>query len=95
MEIKCVPKLSPEQEKNLPKDYVRPLVEGMCIIDDEHPEGLIIVYVGYCDWERDFDHCVKEFVLTVFHETMHVLFPDIDDYVPYAERLLADILYNK
>ena len=90
-----MPRLSPKQERVLPKDYIRPFVEGMCIIDDEHLEGLIILYVGYCDWERDFDHCVKEFVLTVFHEMMHFLFSDIDDYVPYAERVLADILYNK
>jgi len=79
----------------LPQDYVRPPVEGMCIIDDEHPEGLIMTYVGYCDWERDFSHCLKEFVLTAFHETMHVLFPGMDDYVPYAERVLAEVIGNE
>ena len=101
MEIICVPKLSPEQEGEAalarkPECYIPPPVEGMWFLDKEHPEGLIIVYVGYCDWERDFDHCVKKFVLTVFHETMHILFPDFaEGHVPYAERLLADILYNK
>lgn len=54
MEIICIPRLSEEQERKLPKDYVRPAVEGMCIIDDAHPEGLIVIYVGYCSWEKRF-----------------------------------------
>jgi len=95
-----MPKLSPEQEgeaalARLPEGYIPPPVEGMWFLDKEHPEGLIIIYVGYCDWVKDFDHCVKEFVLTVFHEVMHILFPEIIDHIPYAERLLADILYEK
>jgi hypothetical protein len=95
MEIMCVPRLSREQERRLPMEYVRPAVEGMCIVDDAHPEGLIVIFVGYCSWETDFDYCLREFVLTVFHEIMHVLFPDIDDYVPYAEKLLAEILSSR
>jgi hypothetical protein len=46
MEMVCVPRLSLEQERKLPKDYVRPLVEGSCVIDEEHPKDLIIVYVS-------------------------------------------------
>jgi hypothetical protein len=92
MEIRCYPRLSKEQEKNLPNDYVRPLIEGMYEIDDEHPDGIIFIYVGYCDWEDRFDRCLKEFILTLFHETMHVMFPDLENCVPYAEKILAKIL---
>ena len=42
--------------------------------------------------KSSFEYCLKEFVLTVFHEVMHVLCPDIDEFVPYAERLLAEII---
>lgn len=79
----------------MPEDYVRPPIEGMYDIDKAHPEGLVTIYVGYCDWEKNFDFCLKEFVLTVFHEVMHVLCPDMEDYVPYAEKVLAEILNNK
>jgi hypothetical protein len=92
MEIICLPRLSQEQEANLPEGYVRPPVEGMCVTDGGHAEALVFIYVGYCDWETDFEYCVKEFTLTVFHELMHVLVPGIDDYVPYAEKVLADLL---
>ena len=95
MEIVCYPRLSKEQEKKLPKDYVPPLIEGTYLIDDQHPEGIIFIYVGYCDWERNFDRCLKEFILTVFHETMHVLLPEMGDYVPYAEKVLASILNDE
>jgi hypothetical protein len=94
MEIICLPRLSKEQERDLPDDYVRPLIEGMYDIDDEHPEGLITIYVGYCSWETDFENCLREFVLTIFHEVMHILFPENDDYAPYAEKILAEILNN-
>ena len=50
------------------------------------------VYVGYCDWEKDFDHCLKEFILTIFHEAMHVILPEIENSIPYAEKILATIL---
>jgi hypothetical protein len=61
-------------------------MEGMV----EH--DTIIIYVGTCAWENSFEYCLKEFVLTVFHELMHVLCPDIDEFVPYAEKVLAEIL---
>jgi hypothetical protein len=67
---------------------------GMVKTDDTHPNGIVFIYVGTCDWENSFEYCVKEFVLTVFHEIMHILCPDIDEYVPYAEKLLAEILEN-
>lgn len=73
MEIVCFPGLSEEQQKNLPKDYIPPPVEGMYRVDDEHPEGIIYLYVGYCGWERNFDNCLTEFILTVFHEAMRKL----------------------
>jgi len=92
MEIVCVPRLSKEQEKNLPNDYPHPLVEGMYDINDDYPEGLITIYVGYCDWEKNFELCLKEFVLTMFHEVMHVLCPEMENHVPYAEKILAEIL---
>lgn len=86
LEIVCLPDLPREQKECLPKDYVAPPMEGMIERDT------IFIYVGTCDWERSFEHCLKEFVLTVFHEVMHVLCPDIDDFVPYAEKLLGEIL---
>ena len=92
MEVECFPRLSKEQEKDLPEDYVPPLIEGMYSVDDEHPEGIICVYVGYCDWERNFDNCLKEFILTIFHEALHIMLPDLEDYVPYAEKILASVL---
>lgn len=92
LEIVCLPNLSKEQKEHLPKDYVVPPIEGKCEIDDAHPDGIIFIYVGSCDWESNFEYCLNEFVLTVFHEVMHVLCPDIDEYVPYAERLLAEII---
>lgn len=95
MEVVCLPRLSKEQERDLPEDYVRPLIEGMYDIENAHPEGLVTIYVGYCDWEKNFELCLKEFVLTVFHEVMHVLCTDMEDYVPYAEKILAEILSNK
>lgn len=92
MEIRCYPSLSKGQIKNLPKDYVFPLIEGTYLVDDEHPDGIIFIYVGYCDWEDEFGKCLKEFILTVFHETMHVLFPELENCIPYAEKILAKIL---
>jgi hypothetical protein len=82
----CLPALSREQKEHLPKDYVAPPMEGMVQHDT------IIIYVGTCAWENSFEYCLKEFVLTVFHELMHVLCPDIDEFVPYAEKVLAEIL---
>jgi hypothetical protein len=99
MEIHCYPRLSKKQIENLPKDYVCPPVEGTYLIDDEYPEGVIFIYVGYCDWEHNFNNCLREFVLTVFHETMHVLLayeklsPQVvENCVPYSEKILAEIL---
>jgi len=92
MEIRCFTRLSKEQLENLPKNYVPPLIEGTYLVDDEHPDGIIFIYVGYCDWEDKFDTCLKEFILTVFHETMHVLFPELEKCIPYAEKILANIL---
>ncbi|MCJ7422670.1 hypothetical protein MUP01_00155 [Candidatus Bathyarchaeota archaeon] len=92
LEIVCLPSLSKEKKEHLPKDYAAPPVEGMAELDDEHPDGAIFIYVGNCDWEDSFEYCLKEFVLAVFHEVMHVLCPDIEDYVPYAEGLLAEII---
>ncbi len=95
MEIICFPTLSKEQQKSLPKDYVPPPVEGMYAVDSKHPEGIIYIYVGNCKWETDFDKCLKEFILTVFHETMHVLFPEFEEHVPYAEKVLANLLNER
>ena len=92
MEIACLPSLSKKQKAQLPEDYVAPPIEGMYDINEAHPDGIIFVYVGGCDWQTDFEHCLKEFILTVFHETMHILCPDVDDYVPYAERILDETL---
>jgi hypothetical protein len=92
LEIVCLPALSREQKEHLPKDYIAPQIEGMVKLDDTQPNGTIFIYVGTCDWESNFEYCVKEFALTVFHEVMHVLCPDIDRFVPYAEKLLAEIL---
>lgn len=75
--------------EQLPKDYIAPPMEGM--VDHD----IIFVYVGTCDWNKSFEFCLKEFILTVFHEIMHVLCPDIDDFVPFAEKLLAEILEEK
>jgi hypothetical protein len=95
VEVKCFPKLSKLQQKVLPKNYCPPPIEGMYSIDDKHPEGVIYVYVGYCDWEKNFEYCLKEFILAIFHEVMHIMVPEIGDYIPYAEKILADILDRK
>ena len=95
MEIVCFPRLSEEQQKNLPRDYTPPLIEGMYAVNDEHPEGIIYVYVGYCDWEKNFVDCLKELILTIFHEAMHIIFPDLGDYIPYTEKILASVLNDK
>ena len=92
MEIRCYPRLSKEQIEKLPKNYVPPLIEGTYLVDDEHSNGIIFIYVGYCDWEGNFDRCLKEFILTVFHETMHILFPELEDHIPQAEKILSEIL---
>ncbi len=92
MEIVCVPNLSEKQKEHLPKDYAAPPMEGMFKADGAHPDGVIFIYVGTCDWESDFEYCLRQFVLTVFHEVMHALCPDIDEYVPYAEKVLAEII---
>jgi len=92
VDIECFTRLSREQRRDLPGDYVPPPVEGMFSIDDEHPEGIIYIYVGYCDWVSNFEFCVREFVLTVFHEAMHVMFPELEEHIPYVEKVLADIL---
>lgn len=78
----------------MPKNYIPPSVEGMYSVDNEHPEGIIYLYVGYCSWERNFDNCLTEFILTVFHEAMHIIFPELEDYVPYAEKILASVLHQ-
>lgn len=95
MENVCLPSMSRKQKAQLPKDYVAPPIEGTYDIDERHPEGVIFICVGGCDWQSDFEHCLREFILTVFHETMHVLCPDIEEYVPYAERILAETLNCK
>lgn len=92
MEIVLLPSLSKAQKRRLPKDYVVPAIEGMYDVDKMHPNGVIFIYVGNCDWENSFEYCLKEFVLTIFHEVMHVLCPNISDYVPYAEGILAEIM---
>jgi hypothetical protein len=91
MEIQCLPRLSTEQQQALPEDYAFPLIEGTYSINEEYPEGIIYVYVGYCGWESDFNSCLREFILTIFHEAMHIMFPELADYVPYAEKLLASL----
>jgi len=95
MEIECIPRLSEEQQGDLPEGYVPPLIEGMYAVNDDYPEGIIYVYVGYCDWENDFGNCLREFILTIFHEAMHIMFPELEDYIPRAERILAGILDDK
>ena len=92
MEIRCYPALSKEQLENLPVDHVFPSIEGTYLIDEKHPEGMVLVYVGYCEWENKFEMCLKDFILTIFHEIMHVLFPELEKGVPYAEKILAEIL---
>jgi hypothetical protein len=58
----------------------------------DYPDGIIHIYVDNCEWKNDFDFCLKRFTLVVFHEVMHVLLgPDVDEHVPYAERVLAEI----
>lgn len=84
MEIECFPRLSREQQKTLPKGCVPPLVEGTYSVDAKHPEGIVYVFMGYCDWENTFDNCLKELILTIFHEALHILVPEISDYIPYA-----------
>ena len=94
MEIIVLPDLPEARKRRLykaRKDYVAPPIEGMYDISAKHPNGIVHIYVGHCRWEEDFEYCLKEFVLTVFHEVMHVLCPDIGEYVPYAEKLLAEI----
>lgn len=92
MDFECFPRLSKEQQRKLPKGYVPPPIEGTYSINAEHPDGIICIYVGYCDWEQRFEFCLKEFILTVFHEAMHVMFPELEKYIPYAEKVLAAIL---
>jgi hypothetical protein len=92
MEVECLPRLSRKQQKVLPKSYVPPPIEGTYSIDDKHPEGVIYVYVGYCDWENAFEYCLKEFILTIFHEAMHIMLPEIENSIPYAEKILAALL---
>lgn len=53
------------------------------------------MYVGYCDWEKNFDNCLKEFILTIFHEAMHIMFPELEDYIPYAEKILTTVLNDE
>ncbi|MGB9756246.1 MAG: hypothetical protein ACPLVJ_00480 [Candidatus Bathyarchaeales archaeon] len=89
MEVECFPRLSKPQQKVLPKNYCPPPIEGRYSIDEEHPEGVIYVYVGYCDWEKNLDYCLKEFILTIFHEVMHFMVPEIEDYIPYAEKNIS------
>ena len=60
MEIECFPRFSEEQQKNLPNGYTPPLVEGMYTVNDEYPESIIYLYVGYCDWEENFSNCLTE-----------------------------------
>lgn len=95
MEIECFPRLLEEQQKNLPNGYTPPLVEGMYSVTDEHPEGIIRLYVGYCDWEKNFNSCLIEFILTIFHEAMHIIFPELEDYIPYAEKIFAGVLNSE
>jgi hypothetical protein len=95
MDIVCLPRLSKKQEAQLPENYVAPSVEGMYDVDEKHPDGIIFVYVGACDWEGNFEFCLREFVLTVFHEVMHVICPDVGDYVSYAEKVLAEVLNDR
>ena len=92
MEVVCLPSLTKEQKAQLPEDYVAPPIEGMYEIDEAHPDGIIFIYLEGCDWQNRFEQCLKEFVLAVFHEVMHVLCPDMSDHVPYAERILAELL---
>lgn len=95
METECFPRLSKEQQKNLPEGYIPPPIEGMYSVNSEHPEGIMYIYVGYCDWEKKFDNCLKEFILTIFHEAMHIMFPELEDHIPYAEKILANVLDDK
>ena len=92
MDVECFVKLSRKQQRDLPRDYVPPPIEGMYSIDSEHPEGIIYIYVGCCDWTNNFRFCVREFVLTVFHEAMHIMVPELEEHIQYAEKVLAKIL---
>jgi hypothetical protein len=94
MEIQCFIRLSEEQVKNLPKGYVAPPIEGTYLINDEHSDGVMLIYVGYCNWKDDYEKCLREFVLTVFHESLHVLLPELENCIPYAERIFAEMLDN-
>ncbi len=98
MEIVILPDLSETQKKHLRRvrrNYVPPPIEGMYDINKKYPDGIINIYVGNCDWENNFDFCLRKFILVVFHEIMHVLLGStMDEYVPYAERVLAEILNN-
>ncbi len=96
LEIVILPDMSEAQKKHVYKvrpNWVPPPIEGMYDIDKKHPDGIIHIYVGNCDWKNNFDYCLRRFTLVVFHEVMHVLLgSDMDEYVPYAERVLAEIL---
>lgn len=92
MEIICYLGLSKEQRRNLPEDYIPPPIEGMYSVSDEHPEGIVYLYVGCCDWEKNFDYCLKEFILTIFHETMHIVLPELEEHIPCAEKICASVL---
>ena len=96
LEIVILPDLSEAQKKHVRKvrtDYVPPPIEGMYDINKKNPDRIIHIYVGNCDWKDDFDFCLRKFTLVVFHEVMHVLLgPDMDEHVPYAERVLAEML---
>lgn len=96
MQIVILPDMSKGQKKHVYRvrpNWIPPPIEGRYDIDEAHPHGIIHIYVGNCDWENKFDFCLRKFTLVVFHEVMHVLLgPDMDDYVPFAEKVLADIL---
>ena len=99
LEIVILPDLSEAQKKHYCKvrrdyAYVPPSpIQGMYDLNKKHPDGIIYLYIGNCDWEHNFDFCLRRFTLVVFHEVMHALLgSDMDEYVPYAERILAEIL---
>lgn len=95
LEIVILPDLSEAQKKHVRKvrkDYVAPPIEGMYDINRKYPDGVIHIYVGNCDWEGNFQYCLRKFVLVVFHEVMHVLCPSMDEFVPYAESVLAEMI---
>jgi hypothetical protein len=96
LEIVILPDMSGAQKKHVYKvrpDWIPPPIEGMYAINKKHPDGIIHIYVGNCDWADNFDFCLRKFTLVVFHEVVHVLLgSDMDEYVPYAERILAELL---